>query len=188
MSRYQKYTKITHSLLISKYSISGPALIPVINGLEIQAGHFKAPKIDDSTVHRGLLVANLSSSPKPSIQWFTHGKKMKETFTLTSTTSSNAAYWALDKILNLLLPNIGDLTPMLPKNSNANLNYFFRLNKPFELPGWEGLFPIFFAKRSNYFPFFFKVMLKPRGYNSNIINRSYLRMYRIPFHDLKWTD
>lgn len=187
MSRYHKYTKIAHSLLISKYYISSLSAIPFISRVEIQAGHFKIPKNDESTSSRSLLLTNLSSSPRPIVQWFTHGKKMKVTFMLISTISSGSLYWALDKVFNLLLPNVGDLKSMFPRNNNHDLNYYFRINKPFELPEWDSLFPVS-IKQVNYFPFFLKVLLRPHVFNSNIINCSYLRMYRIPFQNPRWKN
>lgn len=83
MSRYQKFNCLTQIFFISKSPFFHCLRLNTVQSLTISGGHFKFTSIHSE---QGLIFMTLVAQ-NPSLQFFTHGKRLKKTVLLSNIVS-----------------------------------------------------------------------------------------------------
>jgi hypothetical protein len=176
--RYQKYNYLTQNFQLSKSKVFKTTKLISIKSLDILAGHFKPTS---TFVEHGLLLTNICGQI-PYTKLFKHGKRLKNTVTIQTSTSSKWKWSILDKFLTSFLPSISDLKEYNSKKSKLSL-YSWRIRSFFEWADADVLLSDRVTKKDTFLPLFVNVNLNHK--HSQKLNEDYLRMLRIPVNLFK---
>lgn len=115
--RYLKYNFILQSFLLSKTSDYSSVNLIGVNNIKFSLGHFK---LTSMYPEHGLIFIGLSGQ-KPTVNFFSHGKRMQKTVLLSSSFNSELAiYEFVDRFVNVILPSIHDLRIVKLKRQKNN--------------------------------------------------------------------
>lgn len=171
--RYLKYNFILQSFLISKTSNYDNVNLVNVSSIKFSLGHFK---LTSMYPEHGLIFIGLSGQ-KPTVSFFSHGKRLQKTVLLSSSFNSELAiYEFVDRFVNVILPNIHDLRIVKLKRQNNNC-YTWHLKKYFE---WEEV-DNFISDRLILKPFLVPITLELKTNGYFLDSQNYLRMLRFPF-------
>lgn len=181
MSRYHKFSYLTQNFFISKAPFFHYLLLNNVQCLSIRGGHFKFTSVHSE---HGLIFRILAGQ-NPSLQFFTHGKRLKKTVLLSTKISGPKLWEVFDKLINVVIPSVNDLRTLKFRRSKCSRVYNWRINKYFD---WEEVSPFLsdrLLKRNVFYPLFVGITLL-RVQQHSAWNESYLRMLRCPFMFYKY--
>ena len=119
MPRYYKFNFLTQCFFVSKAPFFHALSLNNIKFLTISGGHFKFSSV---YAEHGLIFRSLVGQ-NPSLQFFTHGKRVKKTVLLSNTVSKSKIWLVLDKLLNIVLPSLNDLKTLKFKRVRRTYAY-----------------------------------------------------------------
>lgn len=175
MSRYQKYSYLTQSFQLSKLLVYKTSDLITIIKVDVQAGHFKP---SSTHVEHGLLIYNITGQV-PVTELFKHGKRLRNTVVIKTTTPTVWKWSVIDKFLNTFLSSISDLSAYQShKTDLVSSMYSWRIRNFFEWADADVLLSDRIMKKDVFLPLFFNIKLSSK--KSHKSNEHVLRMLRIP--------